>query len=529
MESLRGNPTVRRLPWPLTGLLAVAAFAAATTTRAQTSSAQSSYAQGSGQQNGSAQASSTQTAFSGSVLPAASIDQNSATNSPNPLYGSVTNVQPLPEVLPLSLNDAIRRGLEHNLQLALAEQDQRVASGERLQAINYLLPTLTWQAQRSRNQYNLEALGFNPRVLASFPPGLFPPSLLSQFQPVVTANVVSAQANLTQSLFDLHSWELYRAAQQELRGVDLQYQASRQDVVLAVAAAYLRAVAQAANVANAQALLTTNEEVLRQATLEHQAGTGTKLDELRARVQYQQQQEVVVAQQNAFEKDKIALNRQIGLPADQQIRLTDTTPYADLDAMPLDQALTEAYANRQDYRRLQVELRSARLQTRAARYERLPTLAFAGNYGVVGTVGSLYHGAFFVQGELSVPLFREAQFRGDRDVARANQRNAISQLANLRQQIEAQIRDSMLDISASQQLVQVARSNVDLAKSALNDATDRFKNGVADDLAVVQAQASVASADAQLVDSLYQFNIAKLELAKNLGVIDQQYRAYLGN
>lgn len=529
MESLRGNPTVRRLPRLLTGLLAVAAFAAATAARAQTSSAPSSYEQGSGQQNGSAQASSTQTAFSGSVQPAASIDQNSATNPTNPLYGSVTNVQPLPEVLPLSLNDAIRRGLEHNLQLALTEQDQRVASGERLQAINYLLPTLTWQAQRSRNQYNLEALGFNPRVLASFPPGLFPPSLLSQFQPVVTANVVSAQANLTQSLFDLHSWELYRAAQQELRGVDLQYQASRQDVVLAVAAAYLRAVAQAANVANAQALLTTNEEVLRQATLEHQAGTGTKLDELRARVQYQQQQEVVVAQQNAFEKDKIALNRQIGLPADQQIRLTDTTPYADLDAMPLDRALTEAYANRQDYRRLQVELRSARLQTRAARYERLPTLAFAGNYGVVGTVGSLYHGAFFVQGELNVPLFREAQFRGDRDVARANQRNAISQLANLRQQIEAQIRDSLLDISASQQLVQVARSNVDLAKSALNDATDRFKNGVADDLAVVQAQASVASADAQLVDSLYQFNVAKLELAKNLGVIDQQYRAYLGN
>jgi len=77
-------------------------------------------------------------------------------------------------------------------------------------------------------------------------------------------------------------------------------------------------------------------------------------------------------------------------------------------------------------------------------------------------------------------------------------------------------------------LVTVARSNVDLSRTSLDDATDRFRNGIDNDLPVVEAQSSLAAAEAQLVNSLYQYNIAKLALARSLGIIDREYRAYLG-
>ncbi len=454
--------------------------------------------------------------------------ESSPSLDPNALYGSVTTAPPITTVLPLSLDEAIRRGLQHNLQIVLATEDQREASGVGLEAINYLMPTITWQAQRSRNQINLEAQGFRASVLGSFPPGFLPPSAIANFQPLVTVNVVSAQASLRQTLFDLNSLELYRAAKQEIRAVDFAFQSSRGGVIQTVGDSYLLALADAANVANAKSLLTTNAEILRQATLQHQAGTAAKLDELRARVQYQQQEQVVIARQNAFEKAKVALNREIGLAADQPIQLTDETPYAGLEVMPLDQALQEAYTNRQEYLRLQARLRSADLQKRAARFERVPTLNFNGNYGVMGTVGGLYHGTFMAQGTLNIPLFREAKFRGDRDVADAAASNAMSQLANFRTEIEAQIRDSMLDVAATDQLVKVARSNVDLAHASLNDTTERFQNGIADDLPVVEAQASLAAAQTQLVNSLYRYDVAKLALARSVGIIDRQYRAYLG-
>lgn len=450
---------------------------------------------------------------------------NSPSSSANSIYGSVTTGPAVEAVLPLSLDDAIRRGLQANLQTTLARQNQQIASGERLEAINYLMPNVTWEAERQRLQINLAAEGFSEKVIESFPPEFIPPSIPA----VVTVNAVIAQANLDQSLFDLRSFELYRAAKEEISAVDFSYQSARGAVIQTVADSYLQALAAAANLANAQGLLSTNAEILRQATLKHQAGVVAKLDELRARVQYQQQEQVVIAQQNEFEKAKIILNREIGLPADQKIRLTDETPYATLSTMPLDEALPLAYANRQEYLYLKAKLRSAQYQSHAARYERLPTLSLNGNYGVTGTVGSIYHGTFLAQGTLSIPLFREAKFRGDRDVADAATSNAMSQLANFRQQIEAEIRDNMLDVASTQQLVAVARSNVDLSHASLNDATDRFRNGIDNDLPVVEAQSTLATAQAQLVNSLYEYNVAKIALARSLGIIDRQYRQYLGS
>ena len=61
----------------------------------------------------------------------------------------------------------------------------------------------------------------------------------------------------------------------------------------------------------------------------------------------------------------------------------------------------------------------------------------------------------------------------------------------------------------------------------VNDATDRFRNGVDNDLPVVEAQSSLATAEAQLVNSLYEYNVAKIALARSLGVVDREYREYL--
>jgi outer membrane protein TolC len=443
------------------------------------------------------------------------------------VYGSVSSGAPIDTVLPLSLDDAIRRGLQTNLQTTLVRQDQQIVSGERLEAFNYLMPNLTWQAERQRLQINLEAEGFSSKLIHSFPPGLIPPQDLNNIPTVVTVNAVIAQADLNQSLFDMQSFELYRAAKEEIKAVDFSYQSSRGQVIQTVADTYLRVLATAANVDNAKSLLATDAEVLRQAKLKHEAGVVAKLDELRAQVQYQQQQQVVIAQQNAFEKAKVELNREIGLAADQPIQLTDSTPYATLATVPLDEALQMAYANRQEYLYLKAKLRSAQYQSRAARYERIPTITFKGNYGVTGTVGSIYHGTFLAEGTLNVPLFKEAQFRGDRDVADAATKEATAQLANFHQQIQEEIRDSMLDVAAAQQLVDVARSNVDLGHATVSDATDRFRNGVDSDLPVVEAQSSLAMAEAQLVNSLYEYNVAKIALARSLGIVDREYREYL--
>ena len=130
-------------------------------------------------------------------------------------------------------------------------------------------------------------------------------------------------------------------------------------------------------------------------------------------------------------------------------------------------------------------------------------------------------------GTLSVPIFREAQFRGDHDVAEAQLDEIRTRLGDLMQKIDQQLRDSMLDLETAEETVKVARSNVDLASTALSDTQQRFAAGVSDNLPVAEAQSTLAGAQSQYVNSVYALNEARLGLARNLGIVDTQYQIFL--
>ena len=127
-----------------------------------------------------------------------------------------------------------------------------------------------------------------------------------------------------------------------------------------------------------------------------------------------------------------------------------------------------------------------------------------------------------------MPIFREARLRGDTEAAQAQMAAIDSQLADLRTKIDQQVRSALLDVDTTSKLVEVARSNVDLATRALSDETERVNAGVDDNLPLVTAQATLASAQSNLVESLYQYNLSKLALARASGILEQQYRTYLG-
>ena len=84
-----------------------------------------------------------------------------------------------------------------------------------------------------------------------------------------------------------------------------------------------------------------------------------------------------------------------------------------------------------------------------------------------------------------------------------------------------------LAAAAAQELVRVAQSNVVLTTREVEQANDRFVAGVDTNLALVQAQAALAGAQSQLINDTLQYTLAKLGLARNLGIVDTQYRTYL--
>jgi outer membrane protein TolC len=457
----------------------------------------------------------------------AAAQSNPANSAANPYVGSVQAVAYTAEPKALSMDDAIALGIKYNLALTIAREQQKTADAEKLQLVNVLLPDLTLHGETGVHQYDLEAEGFHPSIEPLFAK-LFPPGTsLSSFHLITKVDTTIGQVNFSQALFNWAGYDVWRAAQAFQKAAYYNAQSSRGLVVLNVGNTYLQALAAKAQADYARALEKTDETVLYQAHEEHLAGTAANLDELRARVQYQSQQQAVFATENDFEKAKIALNREIGLAPEQAITLTDSSPYAELHPMDLADARIEAYANRQDFQALKQELIVAERERKATTHERYPTLTFGGNWGVTGISGGVYHETFTAMGTLSVPLFKEAQFRGDRDVAEAQLDEIRSRLADLTQKIDQQLRDSLLDLETATETVRVAKSNVDLATTALDQTQDRFKAGISDNLPVAEAQSTLAQAQTQYVSSVYQLNEARLGLARNLGIIDTQYRQYL--
>ena len=272
--------------------------------------------------------------------------------------------------------------------MLLATQTEQSVRGQILGVYFALLPDMRATAYTNALEINLAALGFKPSSLAAFG---FPPGAIHE---VVKVDTTSAQFSAHQVLFSLPDIYLYLAARKAADVVAMNRLNVRGGVVDAVATQYLAALADQAQIANAQALVTADQEVLHQATLAHDAGVGANLDVLRARVQSQSQQQALLSAQNTFAKDKIALNRLIGLPAEQELTLTDTVPYAELAELPLDQAALWPISGARTCSGLQAQLEVRPAREKAVKYERLPSLSFNGDYGVIGVTQGNYHGVF---------------------------------------------------------------------------------------------------------------------------------------
>jgi outer membrane protein TolC len=440
--------------------------------------------------------------------------------SQSPFTGSEPEGKATPEVLQLSLQEAIDRGLRNNLGLLLSGDQTIMARGERWKQLSNLLPNLSARVQEDAQNLDLAALGFQK---------LFPLFGVKGAIPAVTPafSYFDARASVSQSLFNFSDLEKERAASESLKSAKYTYKDARELVVLAVGNAYLLTIASAARIETTDAQVKNAQALYNKAIDQQKAGLSPAIDTLRSQVELQTRQQQLIAAHNDFAKQKLSLARVIGLPPGQEFLLTEKAPYKALTPLPREIYLERAYASRSDYQAAQAQVRAAELSRRAATAGHYPSLDFNANYGDIGATPDHSNGTWQVDGGLNIPIFAGGKTHSDVLEAEAQLKQARSQLADLRGRIDYEVRASLLDLNSAADQVGVARSTVELAEQTLTQSEDRFTAGVADNLEVVQAQESVASAQESYIQSLYAHNLAKIELARAIGDAEQGVKRYL--
>lgn len=446
----------------------------------------------------------------------ASIPNQVPTSAQNPVYGSVPEAKPMPGVFSLTFKEAIDRALRRNLAGLLSEYNTVTARGEKWQQLSELLPHVNGDVQEVAQKQSLAALGLR----SGGPLGPLPP-VIGPF------SYFDVRASATQRVFDWKAIQKYRSSVLGESVSRFNLQDARDLVVLAAGNAYLEAIAGAARVETAQAQVDVAKALYDKAVAQQQAGVSPAIDTLRAQVEYQSRQQQLIAATSDFAKQKLSLARVIGFAPGQEFSLADKAPYEAFPIPDLETSLQRAYSLRSDYKAAHDRLTAAQLERNAATAGYFPTLEFAADYGEIGPAPGSVLPTYHVFGTLNLPIFQGGKVHSDVLKAEASLRQAEAQLADVRGQIDQDIRNALLDLKSSADQVEVAQSSVNLAEQALVQSRDRFSAGVTDNLEVVQAQQALASAHESLISSLYLNNLAKVSFARALGRAEEGVREYL--
>lgn len=424
--------------------------------------------------------------------------------------GSVPAGPASPTKIALTLRDAIDRGLKANLGLLVSESASDTARGQRLRALSALLPTIDSSLSQHEQQIDLKTIGFNFKI-----PGASIPTVVGPF------HYTDLRANANWNVFDYSSIRNRRAAQASERAARLSVQDARDVVVQAVGSAYLQIIADASRLSAIQSQVETAQALYQRAEDQRSAGTAAGIDVLRAQVELKQQQQRLLAEQNQLAQHKLALGRVIGFVTEQEFDISETVPFHPLNSITEDEAVKTALAQRPDYQASNAQVRAAEEALSAARAQRYPTGSITADYGDVGTSLGSSHGTFDFVATAKMNIFDGERIRADEVQAQAALKQRRDELADLGGQIAYQVRSAFLDIRTAADQVAVAESNLDLANQTLTQSRDRFAAGVTDNIEVVQAQESVASANDSLIAALYGHNLAKVALARALGGAEQ--------
>jgi len=448
-------------------------------------------------------------------LPVASSAQVRPSLPPDsPFGGGVPHGTVTSDTLRLSVLDVIKRALDHNLGVLLAEEDANGATGNRAVALSDLLPHVSGRVSQERRKTNLEAFGFPlreefPRIVGPF-------------------SVFDARAFLTQTVLDMSAINDFRAAEHSVTAAKHSSRSARDLVVLVAANLYLQTLATEARAVTARAQLETATTLHRQALGLRQSGLVAGIDVVRAEVRMITERQRVTAAANDYEKSKLQLARVIGLPPGQLFELSQEIPFVPVPEMTLEEALARAYRERPDYLAAQERVQEAESTRRAIVGEALPSVRVTADYGAIGLHVSSSLPTFSIVGALSVPIFEGGRVQGRLAQADSELRTRRAQAEDAKAEIYYDVRTAFLDLKATEEELQTATRARELAGLQLTQSRDRFAAGVTSNIEVVQSQEVVAQASEQYIAALYGFNVAKAMLARSLGTAEEAVAKYLG-
>jgi len=417
------------------------------------------------------------------------------------------------ETLPLSLKKAVEIALapEGSPRVALAEESIRQSQTGIAQARAAFLPDIEASVTDQSETVSLKSYGFSFKL----PPGLdfAIPTFVGPF------SIFDARATANQSVFDFSSIRKYQSSKATVEATKADAETTRNQVSDAVARAYLACLRADATVETQRANVDLSDALLKLSNRQKTAGTGLAIEVTRAQVQLANDRQNLIVAENDRRKAVLQLLRAMGLNLDAHIELTDKLAYKPVDVGPMEAAIEKARKERAELKAQAKREEIAKLNYGSVKAERMPSVSAFGNYGDIGpaVVGAVPTRAVGIT--LKVPIFDGGRREARRAESLSQLRQEVIRSRDVKQQVELDVRLALDSIKSAASQVDTAREGLALAENELAQARRRYEGGVANSIEVTDAQTRLDRARDNQVAALYNYNLARLDLATATGSI----------
>jgi len=409
----------------------------------------------------------------------------------------------------LTLKQAVELALRQNPGVQIAVLNFAESKQDRNIARSGLLPKADLRVSDQAVRENIDALFGKPF------PGI--PQHIGPFQ------VFQAGPTFSFPVLDLSAFRRWQAASHDVQASGHDSENVREQTVLLVTSQYLGSLQASANVTAAESRVQLAQALFDQAVDLQKHGVGTGLDALRAQVELQNEQQVLIQAQTSLKTSLYGLARLLNLDPAREVELTDQMSFFETPEFQGNTSLEQAYVERPEMQALLERERAAESARKQAGDQRLPTLGVSGYWAYTGLSLPTSIPTYTYTASVDVPLVTSGRIRAEITKADLELKKIDQQRQDLRSQIALEVKTSMAQLDAARHEVEVANQGVKLAQEEVDQARDRFTAGVANNVEVVQAQDALARANDNQISALYSYNEARADLARATGHIQNLY------
>jgi len=345
-----------------------------------------------------------------------------------------------------------------------------------------------------------------------------PVTAINQGQLIRTQESYQILLQLNQTFFRLGRKEEVEQSKQNLLVAQANLQKVKQDLVLEVIKSFY-------DVLRAEYLAKVSEEALNLAK-EHlqmtqemvSAGTAASVDILPLEVEVANNNLALIKSVNQIKLAKSTLKRAIGLSTLEDIKVAEPLVKPLEGEFELNQLLTDAYNLRPELVEIESRIRFDELAVRINKLKHISTFDISGNYNrEIYTSLTPRPEYWSVNARVVLPLFDGGYIKGAITSAEADLNNLKAQREQLKQDIGFEVEQAYLKLNEAKELIKATEKNVEEAELSLKSAEERYKEGVAIIIEVIEAQTKLATAKVNHIQSLYDYNIALANLKRAIG------------